>query len=258
MRVNAALSHFLNSLSTETTKTNYKIVLDDFLEEFRTVGQIDARAIQSYKASLTGKAPQTVAARLAAIRSFCDYCWTQGWVDMDPSLAIKNNPVEKYASAKNITFDQFKTILAEADLSTLVGIRDYLLLRLIFIYGDPVKILRLPFNHDLHPSLAKIKRQYEKKLAEKTNVFSLQLGYMFFNLDKCTNAKPLSLSTCRKILAKLTKRAGFPDKFLDFQAMKRLRAKQIYEQTESEEAVQAFYGHSSLKVTKAFIKTLPL
>jgi site-specific recombinase XerD len=256
MKINSALSHYLNSLSNETTKVNYRIVLEDFLEEIGDLKDITRDVILSYKGTLVGKAPQTVAARLAAIRSFCDYCWTQGWVSTDASLAIKNNPVEKYGSAKNISFEDFKNILAQADLTTLVGVRDYLLLRLIFVYGDPVTILRLPFNHSLHPALEALRAEYERQLSDKVRVDSLQLGYLFFNLDKCINAKPLSLSSCRKVIAKYIKRAGYPDKFLDFQAMKRLRARQIYEQTDSVEAVRKFCGHKSLKVTKAFLKTL--
>jgi site-specific recombinase XerD len=256
MNINSALSHYLNSLTNSTTRTNYKIVLDDFLEDILSLGDITSESILSYKGTLVGKAPQTIAARLAAIRSFCDYSWTQGWTDTDPSLSIKNNPVEKYSSAKNISFVDFKKILAKVDLSTLVGVRDYMLIRLIFSLGDPIKILRTPFNVDLPSRLQPLKDTYAQKLSKKTNVNSLQLGYLFFNLDKCVNAKPLSLSSCRKVLAKYVKRAGYPDKFLDFQAMKRLRAKQIYEQTNSEEAVQKFCGHKSLKVTKAFLRTL--
>lgn len=256
MKVNAALSHYLNSLSNETTKTNYEIVLKDFLTDITELNHITTKVILSYKGTLVGKAPQTVAARLAAIRSFCDYCWTQGWVSSDPSLPVKNNPVEKYHSAKNVSFGDFKKILKAIDVTKLVGVRDYLLMRLIFIYGDPTAALRLPFNQKMHSALEPVKQQYILRLSEKTSVDSLQLGYLFFNLEKCTNAKPLSLSACRKVIAKYTKKAGFPAKFLDFQAMKRLRAKQIYEQTESEESVMKFCGHKSLKVTRAFIKTL--
>jgi len=256
MNVNVALSHYLNSLSNKTTRTNYEIVLNDFLSEAIELEQITTTGILSYKGSLVGKAPQTIAARLAAIRSFCDYCWTQGWISSDPALPIKNNPVEKYTSAKNISFEDFKKILKVIDVSSLVGVRDFLLLRLIFVYGNPAAVLCLPFNQKMHAALEPVKEQYDLKLSGKTSVDSLQLGYLFFNLEKCTNAKPLSLSACRKVVAKYTKKAKFPDKFLDFQAMKRLRAKQIFKQTKSEEAVMKFCGHKSLKVTRAFIKTL--
>jgi site-specific recombinase XerD len=256
MRVSSALSHYLNSLQNQTTKTNYEIVLKDFLTEIENLDEITQEAIISFKGSLAGKAPQTVAARLSAVRSFCDYCWTNGWMSMDPSLAVKNNPVQKYASAKNIAFQDFKKVLAEVDLSKLVGVRDYLLMRLIFVYGDPTTILRLPFDYQVNDTLKPLKEEYFTKLSEKTSIDSLKLGYLFFNLETCINAKPLSLSSCRKIIAKYTKRAGFPDKFLDFQALKRLRARQIYEQTNSEKAVQQFCGHKSLKATRAFIKTL--
>jgi integrase len=128
MKINSALSHYLNSLANETTKVNYRIVLEDFLEEIENLNEITREVILSYKGTLVGKAPQTVAARLAAIRSFCDYCWTQGWTTSDPSLAIKNIPVEKYGSAKNISFEDFKKILSQADLFMVIQLLFYVFL----------------------------------------------------------------------------------------------------------------------------------
>jgi len=256
MRSDFALQKYLSTLENETTRTNYEIVLKDFLSSFEDVRQITKESVQQYKELLADKSPQTIAARLAAIRSFCDYCWSEGWLTFNPALYIKNDPIEKYAQAKNISFTDFKKFVDKIDANTLVGIRDLLLIRLIFFYGDPIKILELPFQYDLPAQFEPIKRAYIKELSKEANPMKLSYGYLFFNLEDLNNSKPLSLSAARKILIKYTHRAGFPHNYIDFQALKRLRARQIYDQTESLEAVQKFCGHKTLKVTKAFIKTL--
>lgn len=261
MRTELALHQYLTNLKNETTRTNYEIVLKDFLSMFGDVSQISKEHVKRYKDTLEEKSPQTIAARLAAIRSFCDFCWSSGWLSSNPALYIKNDPIEKYAQAKNISFEDFKKFISLIDTTTLVGIRDLLLIRLIFFYGDPEKILSLPFNHDLQDQFKPIHHSYLKMVAKKiaeegNNPLKLNYGYLFFNLEDLDSSKPLSLSAARKVLIKYTNRAGFPHNHIDFQALKRLRAKQIYDQTESVEAVQKFCGHKSIKITKAFIKTL--
>ena len=236
MNVYRALDIYLATLENATTRTNYEIVLRDFLANTRKVEDITEAGIVEFKNSMSDKAPQTITARLAAIRSFCDFCWTQGWIPTDPSLGVKNVQVERYSQAKNISFDDLKKFLQAIDTDTLKGLRDYLLLRLAFMYGDVKKILQLPWD--------------VKHLAYFQN------GYLFFNVDTCDNSKALSLSSARKIVIKYVREAGFPEKYIDFQALKRLRAKQIFAQTNSIEAVMRFCGHRSIKATKAFLKTL--
>ena len=255
MRIDFTLGQYLLTLENETTRTNYEIVLRDYLSRFTDVQEITKESVQDYKEALSEKSPQTIAARLAAIRSYCDFCWSNGWLAFNPALYIKNDPVEKYAQAKNISFEDFKKFIGQIDPSTLVGVRDLLLTRLIFFYGDAEKILETPFSQDLPDQFDVIKRAYAKELSKVTNVMRLSYGYLFFSLEDLDNSKSLSLSAVRKVLIKYTHRAGFPLNYIDFQALKRLRAKQIYQQTNSEEAVQQFCGHKSLKITKAFIKT---
>ena len=65
MDAKAALEQYLNSLDNPTTRINYEIVLKDFTEGLRTVGQITTNRIVTYKKRMSDKAPQTIAARLA-------------------------------------------------------------------------------------------------------------------------------------------------------------------------------------------------
>lgn len=256
MNVYRALDIYLATLENSTTRTNYEIVLRDFLANIRKVEDITEASIVEFKNSMADKAAQTITARLAAIRSFCDFCWTQGWIPSDPSLGVKNVQVERYGQAKNISFEDLKKFLGAIDTNTLKGMRDYLLLRLAFMFGDVKKILQLPWDVKLPESLDVARARYESLLSQEKNLAYFQNGYLFFNVDTCDNSKALSLSSARKIVIKYVRDAGFPEKYIDFQALKRLRAKQIFTQTNSIEAVMKFCGHRSIKATKAFLKTL--
>ncbi len=255
MNVRSALDTYLNTLENSTTRLNYEIALKEFLGKTRKLDLITREKIVKYKKSLKNKSSQTVAARLSAIRSFCDYCWSQGWMDNDPSLSIKNDPSKKYEKAKNIGFKDFKRILNQIDTTDLYGLRDYFLFRLLFITGDVDGTLSLKWNNAFPDSLNKIKIAYAEELLVFMSKEDLKGGYIFFGLEHMNADKPLSKSGARKIVKKYTIRAGFPENYVDFHALKRLRAKQIYEQTGSIEAVNQFCGHKSMKATKAFVKT---
>jgi len=255
MNVKSALDAYLNTLENPTTRLNYEIALKEFLGKSRKLEQLTRDKIVRYKNSLVDKSSQTVAARLSAVRSFCDFCWSQGWLPDDPSATIRNEPSKKYEKAKNIGFKDFKLILNHIDVTGLYGLRDYFLFRMLFVTGDVDRTLTLRWGSPLPDNLNKIKIAYAEQLLESVSKEELKNGFIFFGLETMNSAKPLSKSGARKIIKKYTVRAGFPENYVDFHALKRLRARQIYEQTGSIEAVNRFCGHKSMKATKAFVKT---
>jgi len=260
MNIKSALKSYLSSLENVTTKTNYEIALKEFSKRVTVVTDINQSTVLKYKRSLSDKSSQTIAARLSAVRSFCDYCWTKGWIDRDPSLPVKNKPQKKYTQAKNITLTEFKKIMSSMDTTSLIGVRNYLLVRLLFLLGDVEKVRLITWEHTLPPVLQSGKDSYETmlriSLVRDPAVFTAFDGFLFFSLETNDSSKALSISRIRKILQLAALNAGFSEKFLDFQALKRLRASQIYKKTNSLEAVRKFCGHKTLKSTKAFIKTL--
>jgi len=251
-----ALQQYLQSLDNDTTRTNYAIILKEFCQHFERLIDIDAKAVLAFKATLIDKSPQTISSRMSAIRSFLMYCWEHNWIPVDPSIPIKQDNVQRYQNSKNITIEQFKEILAHINVTSLAGLRDYLLLRLLFIYGDINKILDLKINSPLPEVINEDRKKYVSMLAETVPLGDLKAGYLFFGLEKINPSQKLSLSGIRKIFKKYSALAGMPENFLDFTAIKRLRAKQIYEQTNSVEAVRLFCGHGHSTQTKTFLKTL--
>jgi len=251
-----ALAQYLQTLENETTRINYGIILREFSQHFERLIDIDTQAILKFKATLGGKSDQTIASRMSAIRSFLMFCWSHNWIPMDPTIVIKTDNVQRYQNTKNITVEDFKKILASTNIKSLAGLRDYLLLRLLFIFGDVEKILPLQIKSALPDTVDADRKTFVTKLAEHIKVEDLKGGYLFFGLEKMDCSQKMSLSGVRKILKKYCTLAGFDENYLDFTAIKRLRARQIYEQTSSVLAVQQFCGHSSASQTKTFLKTI--
>jgi site-specific recombinase XerD len=256
MDLRNALDHYLQSLENETTRINYGIILREFCQHFERLIDIDHQSILKFKTTLAGKSEQTIASRMSAIRSFLMYCWEHNWIPMDPSLTIRADNVQRYQNSKNITIEDFKNILSKTNVKTLAGLRDYLLLRLLFISGDIEKVLDLKIKSGLPDILDGDRKTFATMLAQQIPVEDLKNGYLFFGLEKMNCSQKMSLSGVRKILKKYCALAGLNENFLDFNAIKRLRARQIYEQTSSVEAVQKFCGHSSPTQTKTFLRTI--
>jgi len=251
-----ALEQYLQSLENETTRANYGIILREFCQHFERLIDIDTQSILKFKTTLEGKSDQTVASRMSAIRSFLMFCWGHNWIPMDPTIVIKTDNVQRYLNSKNITIEDFKSILSNTNIKTLAGLRDYLLLRMLFIYGDVEKILDLRIKSPLPEMLEADRKLFITMLSQHIKIEDLKTGYLFFGLEKLDCSQRMSLSGVRKILKKYCTLANFDENFLDFTAIKRLRARQIYEQTNSVETVQKFCGHASPTQTKTFLKTI--
>lgn len=258
MQAERAVEQFLLTLKNESTKVNYRIALREFVRPLRTLSQITTEHIENFKKELQDKSPTTIAARLSAVKSFCEFCWSNGWLPEDPSLRIHHESVPRYTNSKNIKFEELKKLLESIELNNANGIRDFLLIRLIFSFGDVEKILNLKWEEQFPERFNNAIKQYKLYMTTEFPDKKLERGYLFFNLETGDNKKPLSISGLRRILSTRTLRAGFPDKHFDFEALKRLRAKQIYEQTKSVEAVRQFCGHRSIKATREFLRTLNL
>lgn len=257
MHLAYAIESYLKTLDNETTRKNYKVALEEFSTGITFLTQITTARINSYK-NLLGKktsSTQTITARLAAIRSFCDYCWMQGWISENPGLPVKPERVVKYDKAKRVSFEDFEKLLKAINVEEPEGLRDFILLRMIFLCGDHNKVLELRFSHPLPGNLGKYKEKFQEMVKDYKKV-DTEKGYLFFSLDHKNNSKTISYATARRILLKRLQLAGFEADHMDFPAIKRIRAKQIYEKTKSAKAVQEFCGHKSLKITKEFLKTL--
>ena len=106
----------------------------ELVAQFLAMDRFDAVAlVLRYKQHLMekGLAENTVNRRLAAIRSLVNYARTVGKCDW--TLAdVKGEAIQSYRDTTGIEPDAFKAMLATCDRSTIKGIRDYAILRLLW------------------------------------------------------------------------------------------------------------------------------
>lgn len=249
-----AVKKYLETIQNVNTQETYKKVLEDYVLSVTSLKLINRYNLNMYKHKY--KKSSTIATKLAAIRSFLDYCWEQGWIDNNPGWIVKNNINKKYSNCKNITMEDFKKIIKNS--RTLAGIRDDLLLLTLYYVGDMRKVLNLMWWSDLPEPLLIVKTKYEKKLFKELGYEKAQeikSGYLFFNLKK-DSSKPLTNWYLKFLLRKRNKEMGFPETFIDVQTVKRLGAKEIYLRTGSIDQVMDYCGHKHKRTTYTFIQGL--
>ena len=254
MDIQEAVKLYLSSIENDTTRLCYRTALAQFTENIEYVNQITVRQIQSYKMSLRDKSAQTICARLAAVRGLSDLCWTKGWLDTDPSLFINNVSNPRYTKFKVITAREFRKILNSIHLDC-DGIHDYLLLKLIFVSGSPDKVSRLNWNAKLPRFAEKLKETYKISAEADPDLNISDDGHLFFPFA-FHNRLRLVPSDINYILQNRAVHAGYKRGQFDVMSLKRLRAKEIYEETGSVEEVKKYCGFKYRKDAVRFIKSI--
>jgi integrase/recombinase XerC len=141
------LADFLRLKISANTKRNYAKAIADFrrrtydrevseplLSQFLSLNQPEAvyQVLQYRQQLIEAKlAPSTINVRLSALKSFVDYARQveQCSFNLADVTCLK---VESYGDTTGIAVDGFKEMLQIPDRSTIKGIRDYAILRLLW------------------------------------------------------------------------------------------------------------------------------
>jgi integrase/recombinase XerC len=138
---------FLTLLLSPNTKRTYASALNDFfmkltgtptspqqIEEFLNLSRFEAiGVVLKYQGLLLdlGLAPSTINTRLSALKSLTNHARKLGQCGY--SLEdIKLLPVENYRDTSGIGVDDYRSILQEVDRSTVIGKRNYAIMRLLW------------------------------------------------------------------------------------------------------------------------------
>lgn len=254
-----AVASYLRTIKNPITLRCYSKTLEEFIKNIYILKGVTNYTIENFKNKLLKYSATTIASKLAAIRSFLDYCWEQGWIASNPSLIVKQQIIPKYNNSKNITFKDFQKLIT---ISKTTGhTRDNLLLLCLYMCGSIEQVLELRWNDRLPKALLKFKQQYKKQLNKfltKEEVSALQKSncYLFFNLRSKNILSPLTRRYVRFLLENRNLQAGFDKRYIDFVALKRLGAKEIYLKTQSLEQVMKYCGHKHKRTTYTFIQNL--
>ena len=105
--------------------------LDQQNAEFTTAKTHD---ISRYLSGMNGRAPSTIARRLSSVKIFYRFLVSEKRIAHDPSAAI-NPPKMGRRLPKSLTENEVESLLAAPDLKTPLGLRDRVMLEVLYATG---------------------------------------------------------------------------------------------------------------------------
>jgi len=178
--MDAYLDRFLNDLRDERGfSTNTIVAYQNDLNQFRNwliAGELPSglERIKSWK-GLTEEhvaayvsamrdgghyAPSSIARKIAALKSFCQYLEAEGVVDADPALSITAPKVERFAP-RSMSRDEVERLLAgpvnRPDSNRPEAVRDRAMLAVMYSTGMRVSELVALDSLDVNPSLGLVR-----------------------------------------------------------------------------------------------------
>ncbi len=139
----------------------------------KSVVSADSKVVEKYKQVLTknGKSVATISRCMSSLRSFYKYLVVSGVCDVNPTVEIKNDKVEK-KFFEILTEDEVDKLLAQPDMDDFKGIRDKAMLEMLYATGMKVSELMALNVTDVNLKVGCVKCRNEKD-ASKNRVILL-------------------------------------------------------------------------------------
>jgi integrase/recombinase XerC len=125
---------YSKSLADFCLKVYPDLLISDALQSFLLLSQFDAlHQVLTYRKLLIDRklSSATINQRLSAIKSLVDYARKRGLCSFT-LIDVKGLRSQKYRDTRGRTVDEYRSVLAEIDRSTLLGKRDYAICRLLW------------------------------------------------------------------------------------------------------------------------------
>jgi len=228
---------------------------------------IDLVAIRSWLARLriSGAARSTLARRAAAARSFCDWAHRRGLMPTNPGQLLAT-PRSRRELPTVLNRDQARVLMAVANEDTPIGLRDQVVLELLYATGIRVSELCGLNIEDVDESRRLI-RVFGKGAKERAVPYGLPAqrahdSYLVRArpaLATSANNQALLLGqrggrlnprTVRRILHARSRRAGTPE--VPPHGLRHTAATHLMEGGADLRSVQEFLGHASLATTQIY------
>jgi len=220
-----------------------------------------------------GKAGATIALRLAALASFYAYAKGRRLIDENPVEGVERPKTKPYQSARWLTSEQARKLLALPDRETLVGKRDYALLLMALTTGLRRSEIVGIHRGDLmeHPDGSVMLRYRPKGGETQTRplpkvVWAAIRDYLeargevadddpvFVAHDKAAHAREVRALTpegFRLIVERYTRKAL--GRAVNPHALRHTAATRLWALTRDPKAVQMLLGHSNIAVTERYL-----
>ncbi|MFW6264136.1 MAG: tyrosine-type recombinase/integrase [Cyanobacteriota bacterium] len=234
------LTDLLADQKSSNTRRTYAKSLKDFfvtiagvpptvalVQEFLSLKQFDAIAlVLRYRSILIGRglSPATINVRLSAVKSLVNYARKVGRCEYSLS-DVEGLRVQIYRDTSGVDKEQFRSMLAQLDRTTLKGKRDYALLRLLWdnaLRRNEISQTNVEdFDGDQGQLWIQGKGSQQKELVdlsaqavEAINLWMQTRGEvkrgkpLFITLDRATRGTRLGGNAIYQVVRQLAKSAG--------------------------------------------------
>lgn len=258
---------------SDYTITNYEEDIKIFVDFLKTEGinkfkNVDYQVVRIYLRKLHEEnlSKKTIARRISTLRSLFKYLLKEDLIKENPMTLISNPKLDKKLP-NYLNYEEIETIINLPDPNTSLGMRDALILELLYSSGirvsELVSIKINDINH--HDKKIKIlgkgnKERYvlygnacEKKLNIYLNDGRLDLlgkkhnDYLFLNKD----GNPLTTSGVRYALNQIIKKSGLKLK-VSPHTIRHTFATHLLNNGADLKTVQELLGHENLKATQIY------
>jgi len=133
-----SMSAFVANKRSPQTSRAYRLVLKEFLSFVaKRPSDVNQSDVIRYRHQLEhlGRAPASIRQHLAAISGYYNFCICRNLGICNPVKGVNRPSVDAYTGANWLTKNQARALLAEPDLKTVKGKRDYAILLTLLLTG---------------------------------------------------------------------------------------------------------------------------
>lgn len=206
---------------SDHTIINYKVDLKEFYKylEGKNIKEIDINDIRGYLKELYDKkySPSSISRKVSSLKSYFKYLEAENKIKENP-MALISNPKKEKKLPTFLNYNDLEKLLNTPDKETEEGIRDSLILELLYSTGirvsELVNIEIKNINFEEHKILVLGKGNKEryvyygskctKQIEEYLKVRNAKTNYLLVN----KHGNKLNERTVRKIIEETTKKAG--------------------------------------------------
>ena len=267
------INSFLNYLNIEknysgNTIHSYKTDLEEFkiFLKGKDISKTDYKFIRSYLTYMYDKKyeKKTISRHISTLRSFYKYLTLQKVIDKNPMILISNPKLDKKLP-NFLYYDELELLLNIPDKSTALGLRDAVVLELLYSTGIRVSELINIKMSDINFSDHKIlifgkgsKERYvlygkvlsdllELYINESRSVLNKNCEYLILN----KNGKQITDRGIRLIISKILKK-GEIDFHVSPHTLRHTFATHMLENGADLKSVQELLGHENLSTTQVY------
>ncbi|MDD2434851.1 MAG: tyrosine recombinase XerC [Bacilli bacterium] len=270
------ISKFIDYLTYEKhyskhTINSYQKDLENFINFLKTqntnLNQIDYKVVRLYLTELHHKkyANKTICRVISTLRSYYRFLIKEGIINENPMTLISNPKVEQ--SLPNfLYYDELETLLVVPETNTPLGMRDALILELLYATGIRVselvniKIKDIDFYNHQIKILGKGNREryviYGKKCKELLDLY-LSDARLKLNKKQSDNlllnnrGDCLTVGGVQYLINKIVKQSGLKNN-VSPHTLRHTFATHMLNEGADLKSVQELLGHSDLKTTSIY------